>query len=112
MSAVYTVNQSLLNGGTVVSDTYVTGPDGSTVETMVDSFGDKVQISTPGPGTPAANANTINANVKVNQATIKAWIAANPAGAVLTGPQTLVLARMLNGLCNLLLTEFGTTTGT
>ena len=34
-------------GGTVVSDTYVTGPDGSTNETMVDSFGDKVQISTP-----------------------------------------------------------------
>ena len=45
-------------------------------------------------------------------AALKAWIAANPAGAVLTGPQTLVLARMLNGLCNLLLTEFGTTTGT
>jgi len=42
MSAQYTVNQSLPNGGTVVSDTYVTGPDGSTVETMVDNFGDTV----------------------------------------------------------------------
>jgi hypothetical protein len=34
-----------------------------------------------------------------------------PEGAVLTGPQTLVLAKMLNGLCNLLLAEFGSTTG-
>jgi len=50
--------------------------------------------------------------VKANQATIKAWIAANPTGAVLTGPQTLILAKMLNGLCNLLLAEFGSTTGT
>jgi hypothetical protein len=112
VSAQYTVNESFPNGSTVVSDTYVTNPDGSTSETMVDSFGDKVQMFTPGPGTPQANANTINANVKANQATIQAWIAANPAGAVLTGPQTLVLAKMLNGLCNLLLAEFGSTTGT
>jgi hypothetical protein len=112
MAALYTVNESLGNGSTIVSDNVVTNPDGSTLETYRASNGDGGTIFTPGPGTPAANAGTINANVKANQATIKAWIAANPTGAVLTGPQTLILAKMLNGLCNLLLAEFGSTTGT
>lgn len=62
--------------------------------------------------TNATNAATINTNVKARQATIQAWIAANPTGAILTGAQTLVLAQMLNGLCNLLLAEFGSTSGT
>jgi hypothetical protein len=62
--------------------------------------------------TNTANAATINTNVKARQATIQAWIAANPTGAILTAAQTLVLAQMLNGLCNLLLAEFGSTSGT
>ena len=68
--------------------------------------------ATTAEATAAANAATINTNVKSRQATIQAWIAANPTGAVLTAAQTLVLAQMLNGLCNLLLAEFGSTSGT
>ena len=63
MSAQYTVNESLPNGGKVVSDIFTTGPDGSTSETMVDSFGDQYQIFTAGPGTPAANQQAIAAKV-------------------------------------------------
>jgi hypothetical protein len=62
--------------------------------------------------TLTTNAATITTNVKARQATIQAWIAANPGGAVLTAGQTLVLAQMLNGLCNLLLAEYGSTSGT
>ena|ERR1700677_2257255 len=58
------------------------------------------------------NQNTVTQNVLNNQALILAWIAANPTGAVLTGAQTLALAKMLNGLCKLLLQEFSSTTGT
>jgi hypothetical protein len=60
----------------------------------------------------ALNANTIRTNVLASQTQIQAWIAANPSGAVLTAAQTLVLAKMLNGLCKLLLQELSDTTGT
>jgi hypothetical protein len=110
--AVYTVGEVLPNGATVAVDNYVTEAGGTTVETMADSAGNETTIITPGVGTPLANQTTINANVRARQATIQAWIAANPTGAVLTGAQTLVLAQMLNGLCNLLLSEFGSTSGT
>lgn len=62
--------------------------------------------------TLAANAATINANILIRQSQIQAWIAANPAGAVLTAGQTLTLAQMLNGLCKLLLGQYSSTSGT
>jgi hypothetical protein len=62
--------------------------------------------------TQATNHSTILSNVQSRQSTIKAWIAANPSGAVLTAAQTLVLAEMLDGLCDLLLDLFSSTTGT
>ena len=58
------------------------------------------------------NAATINANILTRQSQIQAWIAANPAGAVLTAGQTLILAQMLIGLCKLLLAQYSTTQGT
>lgn len=66
------------------------------------------------PAVPVAQTNqaTITQNVLNSQAQIEAWIAANPAGAVLTAGQTLVLAKMLNGLCRILLQQFSATTGT
>ena len=61
----------------------------------------------------AAQVKTnIYANVTNRQNTIKAWIAANPNGAVLNAAQTLVLAEMLDGLCDILLAEFGSSAGT
>jgi hypothetical protein len=56
------------------------------------------------------NRTTIINNVANRQAQIQAWIAANPAGAVLTAAQTLALAQMLEGLCRLVLGQFEATT--
>ena len=62
--------------------------------------------------TATSNQATILANIQTRQTAILAWIAANPSGAVLTAGQTLTLAQMLNGLCKLLLQQYGNTTGT
>ena len=112
MVAVYTVGEALGNGATVASDTLTTLGDGTTVEVMVDSAHNTSTLVVAGAGTPVANAATIAQNVAANQALILAWIAANPTGAVLTAAQTLALAKMLNGLCKLLLQQYGNTTGT
>lgn len=111
MAAQFTVGQQLPNGATVTSDTFVTGPDGTTVETMVDSANNRTAVTVPGPNTPVANAQTVQTRVQANLATIESFIAANPGGAVLTAAQTLVLARMLAGLCRILLGEFNTVGG-
>lgn len=58
------------------------------------------------------NATTITTNLTGAQTTIQNWITANPTGAVLTAAQTLVVARMLNGLCKILLAQYASTTGT
>lgn len=60
----------------------------------------------------ATNAQTIATNVANNLAQVEAWIAANPAGAVLTAAQTLFLAKTLVGLARILLAEFSSTAGT
>jgi hypothetical protein len=60
----------------------------------------------------AVNADVIRTNVQTGLLQMEAWIAANPAGAVLTGPQTLVLAKILVGISKLLLADTATTTGT
>jgi hypothetical protein len=58
------------------------------------------------------NADLIRTNVQTGLVQLQAWIAANPAGAVLTGGQTLVLAKILVGISKLLLADTATTTGT
>ena len=66
----------------------------------------------PTPSQAQQNQATIQADVLSRQATIQAWIAANPTGAILTAAQTLVLAEMMNGLCDLLLQQYSSTSGT
>ncbi len=56
-----------------------------------------------------ANNATIAANILSRQSQIQAWLTANPNGAVLTAAQTRTLALMLNGLCQLLLTQYSST---
>jgi hypothetical protein len=58
------------------------------------------------------NADAIRNNVQTGLLQMEAWIAANPAGAVLTAGQTLVLAKILVGIAKLLLADTATTTGT
>lgn len=57
------------------------------------------------------NQTTIQANVTAHMATISAWIAANPSGAVLTAAQTLVLAKLMYGIGLIINQQFGSTTG-
>jgi hypothetical protein len=111
MPQIYHVGDLLPNGATVTADSFVTLPDGSTVEDVHDSKGNEQVITIPGPGSPVANALTIQQRVQANLATLETWISNNPTGAVLTGPQTLVLAKMLVGLCRLLLAENQTVGG-
>ena len=61
---------------------------------------------------PNLQQTTIQQNLAANQAVIQTWITAHPTGATLTAAQTLTVAKMLNALCNLLLAEFGSTSGT
>lgn len=70
------------------------------------------EITALGLRAQSVNGNTIRANVLAAQAQIQSFIAANPGGATLNGAQTIVLAKMLNGLCKLLLQDFAATTGT
>ena len=58
-----------------------------------------------------ANAAAIQTRVKANLTTLESWITAHPTGATLTAAQTLTVAKMLVGLCRLLLQEFDTTGG-
>jgi hypothetical protein len=60
----------------------------------------------------ANNSATIQAHVLTRQLQVQAWIAANPGGAVLTPATTLVLAEMINGLCDLLLDLVAGSAGT
>lgn len=59
-----------------------------------------------------SNNNIIRANVINAQSQISAWINDHPNGGILTEAQTLVLAKMLNGLCRLILHQFESTDGT
>jgi hypothetical protein len=112
MAAQYTVGESLPNGGTVVSDTYVTNPDGSTVETMVDSFGDQVRIFTPGPGTPAANQQTIATKVSTWPIANVAYLAVAVPSVAQTTAQLNALTKAVNALIYLVTGNFGSTAGT
>lgn len=60
---------------------------------------------------PTVNSASIVTKLNANLATIETFITNNPAGASLTAGQTLVVARMLSGLCRYLLNEFNTTGG-
>jgi hypothetical protein len=47
---------------------------------------------------PVANAQTIQAKLAADLATLETWVTNNPSGAILTAGQTLVLAKGLIGL--------------
>lgn len=53
--------------------------------------------------TTATNQQTIRTNVQAKLATIETFIANNPGGATLNAAQTLVLAKLLAGLCRVVL---------
>ncbi len=61
--------------------------------------------------TSNTNNSILQTNLNTRLATIEAWIAANPSGAVLTAAQTLILARMMAGLTRIALQLTSTTGG-
>jgi hypothetical protein len=81
-----------LNGGTVATVAIPGGPSDLAAQAQV-------------------NAATIQQRVAANLTTLETFISNNPAGAVLTAAQVNVVARMLAGLCRLLLQQTGTVGG-
>ncbi len=116
MSAQYVVGQVLPNGATVTTDSFLTRPDGTTVETMEATYPNGVTdhevITTPGPGTPSANAATLQQraqNALVNNATFLTIASPTNAQAV---AQVQALTRQISGVIRLLLNQTDTTAGT
>jgi hypothetical protein len=111
MPALYTVGQLLPSGAHVATDTYVVGPDGSTVETMVDTLTNKTILFVPGAGTTSANLITIQANLTSQLTSIETWITNNPSGAAFTNGQSLFIAQSLAGLIRVALGLLSTVGG-
>ena len=85
-------------------------PDGTITSTRPYTAAEIAQAATSAATvTTMTNQATIQANILTRQAQIQAWISTHPTGAVLTAAQTLTLAQMLNGLCQLLLQQYGST---
>lgn len=74
----------------------------------IETYTNGVLVSTE-TITVTTNPTTIRTNILARKAEIQTWIKAHPTGGTLTGAQTLVLAKMLNGLANLLLNIYTTT---
>lgn len=112
MPALYTVGATLPNGNTVASDSFTTiNAQGTTQEVVIDSAGNNFVITENPAGNPAGNQAVLQQRVSANLATLETWIAANPSGAVLTDAQTLVLAKIVDGIGRLSLAEFNSIGG-
>jgi hypothetical protein len=116
MPAIWTVNQVLPNGATVTADTFTIGSDGTTTEMMTATYPngakDHEVITTSGPGTPAANQQTLQQraqNALVNNATYLAITTPTTAQAI---AQVAALTRQTNAVIRVLLSQYDTTTGT
>lgn len=79
--------------------------DGTLTPTSVANLLAPLNTQQTADQTAAANIATITTRVQANLNTLETFIANNPTGAVLTAAQTNVLARVLAGLCRLLLNE-------
>lgn len=96
----------------VVSDVTTTAPDGSTVETIVYADGSRSVQYTPGPGTPAANQQTLQNRAQAAQAANATFLAlASPTNAQ-TLAQVQLLTKECNALIKLALGLFADTSGT
>ncbi len=116
MPAQYAVGQVLPSGATVTSDSLVTAPDGTTIETMRATYPsgahDDTAITIPGPNTPAANSQSLQQkaqNALVNNATFLAIGSPSQAQAV---AQVQTLTRQVNALIRMTLNQYDTTAGT
>jgi hypothetical protein len=96
----------------VVSDTTQTMADGSTARVITYSDGARSQQYTPGPGTPAANQQALQAKAINALASNVTFLAiANPTSAQVTA-QVKLLTRETSALIRLLLNQLTDTTGT
>jgi hypothetical protein len=96
----------------VVSDTTQTTADGDTVQTVTYADGAKSVSYVPGPGTPAANRQSIETKaINALAANVTFLAIGNPTSAQVTA-QVKLLTRETSALIRLLLNQLTDTTGT
>ena len=96
----------------IVTDTTVTLPDGSTVETITYADGSKSVQYTPFPGTPAANLTTIQARAQTALAANATYQAINNPTTNQAVAQVALLTKEVNALLKLALGLLSDVTGT
>lgn len=97
---------------TIVSDTTQTAPDGSTIETITYSDGSRSIQYTPGPGTPAANQQTLQARAQLALTANATYLAiASPSNAQVSA-QVTALTKEATAVIRLLLGQLDSTSGT
>lgn len=95
--------------GTVVSDTTVTNPDGSTIETIIFSDGSKSIQFTPAAGSPAANVQTLQQQAQTALTNNRTYLAIpTPTTAQVTA-QVKALTQQHQALIRLALAQFDAT---
>lgn len=124
MAAQFTNGEVLPNGATVETDTFVTLPTGTTVESLREVYPNgsvnHTVITTPGTTTPAAVASTLQAKAVAAITNNIAWVTTASAFSYnlnRTEQQNLVnhviaLTRQVNALIKLQLGELTNRTGT
>ena len=106
--AKHRVGQKLPNGSRVISVVFEQLGDGTTVEEVHDSSGGSSLQVVPIPGSPAANAQTLQQRLRdalVNNATYH-------SGGVSDHEQVEALTRQLDALIRVSISRFETTVGT
>lgn len=97
---------------TIVSDTTVTDPDGTTQQTVIYSDGSRSITTTPGPNTPAANQATIVQRAQAALAANATYLALASPNTAQNTAQVQRLTRQCNAIIRLLLNQLDDTTGT
>lgn len=93
----------------IVSDTTVTLSDGSTVETIIYADGSRSVQYTPGPGTPAANQQTLQQQAQTALVNNRTYLAlASPTTAQNTA-QVKALTQQHQALIRMALNQFDAT---
>jgi len=97
---------------TILTDTTVTLADGSTVQTITYTDGGKSVTYVPGPGTPAANQQTIQQRAVSAMDANNTYLALAAPSNAQVAAQVKLLTRETTGLIKLALGLLSDTTGT
>lgn len=90
----------------IVSDTTVTNPDGSTIETVIFSDGSQSVQFTPGPGTPLANQQTLQSQAQTALVNNRAFLAIGSPSNAQVSTQVKALTNQVQALIRMALNQF------